>query len=542
MLFIILHDVFYYETVSFGGMNEKNPNRIYILLIILFLFAASLMSACNQDGNSNVSEPTATPEPSMPDLGKFVAVVPKSDDTDYSIGNEEVKQKIIETIAAEKGVLLDIEIIEISKDNFTNELNTLLSQATQIDCIVADYDMLETYASVPGLFQPIDSLLNSYGTNLLNAIDASYWEDVKYNNEIYGIPSMPYPEQSIMMARSDMMYMFTTEPINSYSSLVALCNFYQKIGYEYPIAATWDQLIDIFALSYSTLPSDYGHTSSQNAFIMREQSGSYIKSFVPAIKALYDNGFLHPDFFTATEDQMKAEFMSGRSAIYIAEYDTIYSDRDMLRSTFPDGIMQLITPLYTSNHKSFVLSGEEKIDNVLMFTASGQNSQALMTYLDWAYTSQLNHTMTELGAYGSQILYNPALNEYEYMGTYTVDNKPYNGLYTLGLSTDMLYTPPTHKEYSLEIIAENTLQKDIHAYLSQSQYQFSVTVPISETAQSAMIQYQGIMRTATDLYIKGEIDIDQYNAYDRECRNNGLLTTLAQEIGVAYLYEIGVLE
>lgn len=514
-------------------------------LIILMIVIASVLVGCNGKNNTDATPttPQAT-ESGLPNLGKFVAVVPKSSDADYSIGNEAVKQKIIESIANEKGVIIDIEVIELSETDFTNELNQLLSSSTYIDCIVADYDMLSTYAGLPGLIKPIDSLINSHGTNLYNAIDVSYWEEVKYDGQIYGVPSVPYPEESIMMARSDMLYMFTTEPITTYSSLLALCKFYKTVGYEYPLAVTWDQLIDILAISFNVSAAPYTHYSKSNAFIMREQSANYIKRYLEEIKLLYDNGYIHPDIFTASADQMKAEFMAGRAAVYVAEYSDVYSDRQMLTSTFPDAEMKLIEPLITRYNKQSYLSCEDKVDNVLMFTGNGQNSEALMTYLDWAYTTQLNHTMAELGAFGQQILYNPAVNEYEYLGDYTQENKPYDGLYTLGLSTDLLYTPPTHVEYAyiIDIMAKNTLQKDVQTYLRETQHKFYVTVELNDTAKTALDQYTNLMRTGAAQYIKGEIDIDGYMQYERDSRNSGLLATLSQEIGVAYLYKIGVLE
>lgn len=517
-------------------------NKIYLIVIIVMVLTF-VLSACT--GGNNVAETpvvSQTVEVSLPDLGQFVVVVPKTDDGDYSLGNQAVKQKIIDSIAAEKGVQIDIEVIELPKDNFTNELNNLLVSGTKIDAVVADYGTFTTFTSVEGLIKPIDSLLNSHGTNLYNAIEESYWEEAKLNGEIYGVPSVPYPEESIMVARGDLLYLFIQEEVTEYNQLAAICKFYKNMGYEYPLAATWDQLIDMFAISFRTSIGAYTSTDHTNSFIMREQEPEYVIWFMEEMKLLYDNGYLHPNFMSASADDMKAEVMAGRSAIYITEFEDIYDDRDMIRSILPNAELKLIAPISTQQSKGSYLSCEEKVDNILMFTQSGQNSEALMTYLDWAYSSQLNHTMTELGAYGEHIMYNPVANQYEYIGTHSVDNKPYNGLYTFALATDLLYTPPVHAEYSTEIIAENTLQKEIHAYLTETQHYFSVTVDINDTAQSALEQYTSIMRQATEQYIKGEINIDEYNAYDRQTRNNGLVDTLAQEIGVAYLYEIGAFE
>ena len=214
----------------------------------------------------------------------------------------------------------------------------------------------------------------------------------------------------------------------------------------------------------------------------------------------------------------------------------------MLKSTFPDAELKVIAPLISRWNSNMTLSGEEKTDRVLMFTQSGQNSEALMTYLDWAYSSQLNHTMLELGAYGTQLMYNPVENEYYYLGDYSPDNKPYNGLYTFGLATEMLYTSPSYVEYTNDIMAQNTLKKEVQEYMSGTTCKFPVTVELNDTAKTALAEYTGIVTTASQQYIKGEITIDDYAQYQRNIRNSGLLATLTQEIGVAYLYKIGALD
>lgn len=515
--------------------------RIITLFLILLLLTAPMLIACG--GNANTAEEVATAVPTentLPDAGKFVVAVPKTSQQDYSIGNEVVKQKIIDSIASEKGVKIDFDVIELSAENFSSELNGLLA-TTAVDAILIDYSMLSTYTSVQGLIKPIDDLINSSGTNLYNAIDADYWEECKYNGSIYGVPSMPYPEESIMIARSDTLYAFTTEPVTEYTQLIALCKFYKTIGYEYPLAATWDQLFDIMATSFKVSPEPYTYDTSTKAFIMREQSSRYVEYYLEEMKMLYENGYIHPDVFTATEGEMKAEFLAGRSAIYIAEYSSLYDDRDALKSVFPNAEMQLITPITRRNNDRYI-SCEQMVDKVLVFTQSSANSEALMTYLDWAYTSQLNHTILELGSYGEQIMYNPAINQYEYIGGYSVDNIPYDGLYTLGLSTDLIYNKPTHTEYSFDIMAENTLQVDVQNYLTQTEHLFPVFMDLNDTAQVALDQYTSIMRTGAYEYITGNINIDEYAQYERNCRNSGLLNTLAQEIGVEYLYKLGVLE
>ena len=106
----------------------------------------------------------------------------------------------------------------------------------------------------------------------------------------------------------------------------------------------------------------------------------------------------------------------------------------------------------------------------------------------------------------------------------------------------MLYTSPSYVEYTNDIMAQNTLKKEVQEYLSGTTCKFPVTVELNDTAKTALAEYTGIVTTASQQYIKGEITIDDYAQYQRNIRNSGLLATLTQEIGVAYLYKIGALD
>lgn len=509
-------------------------NKVCLILAIIILVAS--LASCKKDVVQ--SQPTLDPNANaIVDLGKFIAVVPSGDDaTDYSAGNEIAKQKIIESIVADKGVLLDFEVIELPKENYSNEINTL-SATTYIDSITVDADMFDTFTGVEGLVKPIDTLLSTHGTNIFNAIDELYWNEVKYNDQIFAIPSMAYPEQNVILIRSDLLAYFSTEPVTTFAGFQAACGYFKALGYEYPIAATWDQLLDTMSHAFHTLSTDYG-LSSRGEFNMREENENYRELLLDTMQKYYESGFLHPNLFSATPEQMKAEFMAGKSAIYIGEYKDIYSDRELLRSTIPTAEIAIL-PIPTWKYaKKPRLSGDEKVSEMLMFKGNGQNSEALMTYLDWSYTSQINHTMTELGAYGSQIMYNPALNEFEYINDYSYENKPYNSLYTLGLSTDKLYKSPTHIEYTVDIMARNDLLLSAQSVLGETVTYYDITIDINNVAKQALNEYKQIMREGSEKFIKGEISQQEYIEYEYICIQRGLLDTLHQEIGMAYLYEL----
>lgn len=517
-------------------------NRYAIIALVLFLVLIVLGAFVyiTYDNKINsILNTTPAPQPAeteLFDVGKFVAVVPEESEYDYSFGNELAKQAIIDAIAKDKGVKIDFEVIEISEENFINELNNLIAASSSVDSITVDLELFNYYIENSNLVKPIDSLLDMYGTNIYDTIDESYINMVTYDNHVYGIPSMPYPEHSIMVARSEQLYTFSPEPITSFTSLISLCNFYKTAGFEYPMAVTWDQLIDILAYSFFVSPYDF--TFYKDELLLREQSQKYMKYMLTEMKLMYESGYLHPDLFSATEQQMKEEVISGRSAIYVAEFDNLIYDRANLKESIPGAELRLITPIktkYMERHpRRERLSGEDKVDRILMFTSQGQNNQALMTYLDWMYSSAANYTMAKLGAFDLQIVYYPESNKFEYLDGYTQTEKPYGGIFTLGLSTDMLYAPPTHVELTQDILAWNDLQTSIHNFLSESDYIYDSGIKVSEAAQYALDEYSRIMRMATEKYIKGEIGVDEYIGYENECINLGLTEILYNEIMTEY--------
>lgn len=501
-------------------MNSTLKRLIPLLLACFLLFLAG----CGNTGNTDVQTPEpaqqSTPEPqqNLTNLGKFISVIPDRG-AGYQTtaeGNEVAKQAIIQAIAKDRGVALDMEVIVLNQDNFYNELNTLITSGTPIDSITVDYSMFSTFAGL-GNCVPLDDKLQNQGQNLLNTVDMGRWEQVMYGNQIYGIPGASLPEETFLVTRGDMRLYTGLESIQTREEFEAASYAYKAMGFT-PICLTWDQILDTLAYSFAIPHGEYIlDPAKKNNVFMREQVFYYYREFLPTIRKWYEDGLLHPDVFTATESQMRDEFISGKGMIYAAEYKNIEADIAQLKQSVPTAQYELVIAPTGRRMPEPKLTGEMAVDSVLMLFVTGQNHDALMTYKDWSYSDKVNYTMTNLGVFGTHINYNNAASEFEYIGDYSSANIPYNGMYTLGISTNGIFSPVLEKVDASNPASNSALIRQVYDYLSTSEIKYEPTVQMAEEAANYMASYRATIDEGIKRYVTGEITWEKYEEYYSKC-------------------------
>lgn len=324
--------------------------------ILLFILCASMfvLTACDvgagTDENTDIAataEVTAQPAANYTDLGTFVSIIPDSKNSynNYANNNALVKQSIIYSIQRDKEVTLDMEVIVLPSEDYLSQVNAMLASRAGIDSITVDYSMLPIFAGVENMCTPIGTLLQTNGQNIINAIDTKRWEAVIYNDQIMAIPNACLPEESVIINRGDMRAYTGNDSIDTVDEMVAVSSAYKILGgmlgiEVIPMCFTWDQLLDVVARTYGVLPNRYGVIGKN--FTTREQPKAFRERLMDDVKDWYQQGLLHPNFFTATKQDMRLEFMLGRGMMYVAEYSEITNDFIEFKTNVPDGVYELI--------------------------------------------------------------------------------------------------------------------------------------------------------------------------------------------------------
>lgn len=485
-----------------------------MLLLSLAMIMVITLCACNGVGKNAEPTPIPTPEQeatnmdSLPDLGTFVSIVPDNGKYDVPEENEIVKKHIIQKIAESKQVKLDMNVIALPATDYITEINNLLVSGQAVDSITGDYTLFKTLTGQQNFCTPMDQLLQEHAPTVLSTIDESRWSEVMVNNQIMGLPGCSMPEETVMFTRGDVLRMMGLPETKTKEQFIASLAAYKAIG-KLPLAMTWSQILDCLAYMYAIPTNDY-FLEGEKA-VMREHTYYYLNDFIPDMKRFYKLGYLHPDVFTVTEQQMKDVFLAGEAGVYATEYEDIIYDMDALKAKDPNAEMDLVTaPSYRRMPKPR-LSGESPIGNVMVLYSKGQHHQALMTYKDWAYTDGVNYVTAQHGVTGTHINYNMHAAEFEYLGKYAEGSPTYTGLYTLGVGLNGIFPQALLKSGDPALQRKSDILRGTYTYLTSSRVTYEPQVPLSDNAKSMLGVYRASMDDAVQRYIKGELTRQKFD-------------------------------
>lgn len=149
--------------------------------VSLFGAAAVLGCGCSLFSAPSVSHSDASAP--LPD----VSIVINGLDMPYPEGMDENDNPYLDYIESHTG--LDVDVLLPPLDVYEDKLNAIMASGVLPDLInVSNGVWVDNYVR-QGALLPLDDLLESYGRNLLENIPEALWDQVRYEGEIYAIPS-----------------------------------------------------------------------------------------------------------------------------------------------------------------------------------------------------------------------------------------------------------------------------------------------------------------------------------------------------------------
>jgi ABC-type glycerol-3-phosphate transport system substrate-binding protein len=519
-------------------MNIKKSTRTTMTVILaIILLGMTVYTGCNSGSNAVTSAGTATPvpppenTPQPTNLGTFTVVMPDNGSYQTGAENETIKKAIIEKLARDRGVIVDMNMVPLPYDDYFNAINNFAGSGQPIDCIIDKYSTFNVYKGVQGLCVPLDDLLLQDGKNLLEKIDQSRWQKVTANNNILAIPNMAMVEETCLYARKDTLDMMgipvpkTRE--NFIGTLFALSTLIPS-GIT-PLAINWNQSLDYMTYLHHVPANDF--VNEGKGFFMREQDEFFI-DFMDMMKRFYTKGYIPKDFFDLTDNDVTTLFTSGLAMMYVSEYTDVASDYKKLLSTTPTAEVALVSNPSYRRMEEPILSAEEPISQICVFASYGKNHKAAMTYYDWMLSDVERYETTKLGVMGTHINFNNIAHECEYLGDFAVGATPYNKLYGFGMENHALYAPVAPLNGDVTDMKCKKLQKTSYDLLSSAKIKDEGRYALSENAQGALYYYRTEIDEAVKRYIKGEIDASKFRQYLH--KNQGNIDIIVGELNANY--------
>lgn len=160
---------------------------------------------------------------------------------------------------------------------------------------------------------------------------------------------------------------------------------------------TLGHLVEFWA--HGIIKQKYGIPGSRRAFLENDKEklawdadGGVMESFAAALLELRDKGLINADAVTATYDNQKEAFASGKAAV-INQGMWVVGDIIKLNPEMADNIGFAPFPPIMDGYKPMVLSAE---DSVFAIAAESEHKEAVMTFLDYLFSPEVQKSYCEV--------------------------------------------------------------------------------------------------------------------------------------------------
>ncbi len=357
----------------------KKVISLSIALVMLLL----VFTACSSSNESNVNGNDSS-KPEVQTTGNE-----KTDDNELS--QEKPTLKVLGFNAAfdpnedinaadiEKVTGYHVEYFMLPAENADEKLNIELSSGTNYDIIKISSNQYYQLVG-QGALQPLDALLDQYGSDLLSAVKESSWKACEYNGETYALPMRKEYNKDVNLFIEYRKDIFDDLGIKT---PVTLNDFYEALktikakrpdlipltgpltaglgsGNEWTISATISSAFGI-----------YNDWQDVNGALVPKLKNANMKSQLSFMNKLYDEGLIDPDWPINTSTTIQEKFSGGKAAMVVCDRNISISMTPATLENFPEAEVDYLLPLIGENGEQ----GCNTEDKILYFSCVPKNSK-----------------------------------------------------------------------------------------------------------------------------------------------------------------------
>ncbi|MEF3304869.1 ABC transporter substrate-binding protein [Paenibacillus sp. GYB003] len=263
-------------------------------------------------------------------------------------------------------------------ENFDEKLNLLMANKEPYSFMILNATQYSKLAAA-GALEPIDELVNKYGTNLKSVISEKSWNGAKLNGKTYGIPQTGsgVVVNMGMFVRQDWMDELglkapTTrdEFYNMLKTIKEKKNVIPLTGGKSPMV---EQIATTFGLTTNWVES--------NGKITHMVESPAIKEYLAFMKKLYDEKLIDPEWSINQSNKVIENFTSGKAAMMLNGWYNAPTISNALTKNFPNGKVGILPLLKGDNGKSAAV-GTAGISFYAAIPKWAENKEEIIKYLD----------------------------------------------------------------------------------------------------------------------------------------------------------------
>jgi putative aldouronate transport system substrate-binding protein len=331
-------------------------------------------------------------------------VVPGVAAPDYAAGIKAVNDKI-----RADGLDIEVSIVYIPWDVYDQRLNLMMSTGEPFELlhVMQDVKNISNLVGRNGIV-PIDEYLSRY-PNLTARFSADDWKAGRFGGRSYGVPA-------------------TWRSFDNYMGAVTvLLNPLRKVAAEFPVNGNIDQFIDVSKKMQAQILADKGKTAYHwmhqiswppnwlhrtyptfpfyvemgGSLVLARQDGtidSYFESQefkwdCENYRKLYQAGLIYPDILNTQSTHWNSEFTL-LAVMLPSEANGTLGDWVALKKNQP---AEEVTTYFLNPEKPNVTFYTQNLNAV---SATAENSESGLKFLNWLYGSKQNHDLFHYGIEG----------------------------------------------------------------------------------------------------------------------------------------------
>lgn len=364
--------------------------------VVTWILMGAMMAGLAGCGSTGGQESTGTPTQSVSQEAESKEEAKESTQAE-STGTEEAvpvmlfqgstrrtdedNEMVHDAIMEQTG--LDLQLNYVSEDA-NQKYALLVAGGTVPDISVISKDMYLEYAA-QGAYYDITDLVEKY-PNLMAYVPEDFWDRVKVDGRIYGIPTKNTEGKYNLYYRKDWLDNLGLDIATDKDSYTEILRAFteddpdgngQNDTYGYG-----NKEFRIFYAMYGIMPGYYHEVG--NEVVIDAISNEY-KECLQYIHDLYAAGYIDPEVFTDTEDQYKQKVNTGKCGSFTQWWThSAQFVRDWgFKESQPDGEL-IAADLPVDASKGQGMAASDALSGMICFSyEDGEIIEKLLNYVDW---------------------------------------------------------------------------------------------------------------------------------------------------------------
>ncbi|MDQ1909105.1 extracellular solute-binding protein [Paenibacillus sp. GD4] len=238
-----------------------------------------------------------------------------------------------------------------------------------------------------GVFLPLDDLLKEHAPNLLKLVPEEAWDMVRHEGKIYALPAwMSNTGRRATFMRMDLLKQTGLPQPRTVEEYLEVMRAMKKLGVPYPFGGRVNfEYSDIFFHAYNVFPGYWKIENDQvvpNFFDVDNMTKA-----LQMYRTMYEEGLIHPDFALLSGNDYANNIISGNSAIFQANANTLLSFTDRIRLKIPDAELAIVPSPTGPDGKG----GNSLVNPVIRGYYVNKNAEdpaRIIRFFDWMATEE----------------------------------------------------------------------------------------------------------------------------------------------------------